>query len=129
MRLSLMELMRGFMEYADSQGKKYFPPFNSHKWHELLYQIRAELGLKHYFLFDVIGNFDWDGRYPKCRNFNEILFGLGSIVCWQCPENYITLRFVQSQNSLVIYYLGLMQEMFEIAVKTPDFFPADPNSP
>lgn len=65
-----MQLIRGFMEYADERGIKSFPALGR-TWHELLYGLKKDCGSCEP-LPKVIGEFDWDGPYPKSRELLDL---------------------------------------------------------
>lgn len=124
MKPTLIELIRGFMEHAYDQGKKSFPGFcGSRPWHMFLYQTGAELGPKFPFLFDIVGNFDWDGPYPKSPRLSEIFPALIFISHVRYDLRLVLDRELKRpENPLAVNYPDLTREMFEIASQIPDFF-------
>lgn len=91
--VSLMELIRGLMEYAIGQGIKSFPPFRDSRWHDLLFSLKASPGSFNLFP-KIIGEFDWDGPCPKNRKLDQVMFGLGyiSLECWRHGDFRIVLN-------------------------------------
>ena len=121
--LSLMEFLRGFMEYASSRGQKSFPPFEDRLWHEFLYLLKSEYE-KQYPQLSCIGAFDWDGTYPKCRGLNVEMFGLRYICYSKTAGGRVLLekKTPTMVNPLFLYYPHIARKAVEIASTFPGFF-------
>ena len=121
--LTLVELLRGFIEFASLQGKKSFPQFNDRLWHEFLYFLKDE-HRKEFPQLACIGKFDWDGPYPKCRNLEEVMFGLHNICYTQFPETRISLirKTTTEVSLLLLHYPDIAVRAVEIASTFPGFF-------
>ena len=76
-RLSILKLLAGFMAYAAMRGKQDFPTFDDTAWHKLLFRIRE---LKETYPCFSFLSFNWNGPYPKCREFLEFNLGF-SLMC------------------------------------------------
>lgn len=63
------------MEYAEKQGVKSFPTFGRPEWHKLLHDLAKNCGSFELFP-EVIGEFDKDGSFPKCKELSNITFSL-----------------------------------------------------
>lgn len=125
--ISPTELIRSFMEFAFQKGKTDFPPlfYGTRTWHEFLYELKK----KHKDKFpelECIGDFDWDGPYPTARVWHEIQTSLCILgVCGSRPGEGRTLlhvEYLRKENSLIKAHLDLLETMFQVAMKTDNFF-------
>lgn len=82
--LTVLALMRGFMEYAVRKGKATFPPFypdSGRLWNVFFYEVTKELGPR-FPVLACIKRFNWDGPYPKLAVMGEMMAGLGLITLY-----------------------------------------------
>jgi len=134
---SLMDFVKGFLEYSLTHKVKSFPPSNSRPWHEFLYALKKKLPKKHYFT-QYIGDFDWDDPFPKNRNLDQVMFGLHYLGYFRLTDG----RFVTNPKAIKLvianmrenaifqdYKKGWHKQLMElsktaytVAAKIPDFF-------
>ncbi len=122
--LSLTKLLLGFMKFANKRGEKNFPPFESRHWHDFLYLIKSFLE-KSYPELHCIGAFDWDGEYPKCRDFSVAMFGLRYKCFSQTPGGRVLLNGdvrCEKENDFESHFPRLIAEMLRLARTIPGFF-------
>ncbi|HEY4521981.1 MAG TPA: hypothetical protein VJH05_02480 [Candidatus Paceibacterota bacterium] len=122
--LSLMELLRGFMECANSLGKTSFPPFEDKLWHIFLFKLKDEHGIDFYPLLECVGPFDWDGDFPKCRDFNVEMFGLRYVCFSKTAGGRVELdqNKIRKENPLLRYCPQIAHCAIKLAEKIPGFF-------
>jgi len=122
-QMGLSDLIRGFMEYAVDNGKKSFPALRSPLWHEFLYRLKKELGGKFPVLL-VIGEFDWDGPYPKSVYLSEIMSLMGGygFVVSRLDDARIVLILKREENSFAGQHPEMIAEALKIASEIPEFF-------
>lgn len=121
---SLMEFLRGFMEFSSLSGQENFPPFNHRLWHEFLYLLKSEYE-EEFPQLKCIGNFDWDGAYPKCRDLHDVMFGLQSICYVIIPagQRIALIKKISTEiNTVLLYHHQIAQKALEIAQTFPGFF-------
>ena len=122
--LSLTELLRGFMEAAHSLGKKNFPPFEDKLWHEFLYELKKKYGDGFFPILECIGPFDWDGSYPKCREFDVQMFSL-RYICFSKfvgGRVYLDTKNIRRENPLLEYYPHVAHSAILVADSLKGFF-------
>lgn len=120
--IDLLDLIRGFMEYAVDNGKQSFPIFHTPVWHEFLFKAKKALENK-FPQLECIGRFDWDGPHPKSTSLNyhiTVLEMLGIVHRFD-GDNRMFLAVKRDKNPLAIDFPDLAKEMLEIALKIPDF--------
>jgi len=125
--MSPTELVRSFMEFAREKGKAGFPPlfYGTRPWHEFLYELKKQH--KNSFPeLECIGDFDWDDPYPTAQVWHQIQTSLCILgACWSIAGASRTLlnpEYIRGKNPL---NPALLETMFQIALKTDNFFEAD----
>lgn len=124
------ELVRSFMEFAREKGKASFPPlcYGTRPWHEFLYELKKQYK-DEFPELECIGNFDWDGPYPTAPIWHEIQTSLCILgVCGSIGGATRTLiypEYLRAENPLQKTHPDLLKIMFEVALKTENFFEAD----
>jgi hypothetical protein len=116
--LTLIELIRSFMEYAASRGAESFPPmlFGS-LWHLFLWKIRELPEIA-----NIIGGFDWDGPHPKNRIFKEFTSHASySYFARSRDDGRLILTHARPANQLIPSCLGVFEKMFAAAKQMPGF--------
>lgn len=122
--LSLVELLRGFMECAHSLGKTSFPPFESPLWHIFLWELKEKHRIELFPNLECIEPFDWDGPEPKCREFDVAMFGLRR-VCFSKTVGgriYLNTEEIRQENPLIKYFSNLAHVAITLAESMPEFF-------
>jgi len=121
--LILMELLRGFMEFASTCGQKSFPPFEHKLWHDFLFLLKSE-HQKQFPQLACIGDFDWVGEYPKCRDYDAKMFRLRYTCYSKIPGGRVFLikKITTEITPLLLYYPEIAQRAVEIASTFPGFF-------
>lgn len=122
--LSLMELLRGFMEYAHSIGQTTFPPFQSKLWHDFLWRLKTKHSDIFFPILECIGRFDWDGPHPKCRDFNTEMFGLRYICFSKTAGGRVLLDqdYIRKDNPFLKYCPHIAHIAVRTAEEIPGFF-------
>ena len=120
---SLQELVRGFMEYAADKGYWKLPAINGRAWQEFLWALKGRRD--RFPALECIGEFDWDGPYPKCRDLQQVFAGLciGHIYSRSHYDERMALNKETKRevNPLELNNEALTKEMLELAKTIPDF--------
>lgn len=119
-KMSLIEVIRSFIEYATNQGEKSFPPmFYGPWWHELLYQVREQIPE----FSEIIGKFDWDAAYPRNRRLKDFASSIGYsfFARTRSCDNRLILTNTRN-NQIQEIPADLIEKLFFIAKQMPDFF-------
>lgn len=121
---SLIDLIRGLMEYATSRGVKSFPHFKNRMWHELLYKLQRHPESCD-LVDEVIGEFEWDGPYPKCSDLPEAMFGIGFLCSVRPEDQRISLNPGIETEPAVSQHPNAKDAIvgaYDLACKIPKFF-------
>ncbi len=109
-----------------------FPIYSDRKWHELLYKLKeanCTAGIE--WIREIIGEFDWNGPYPKCRHLMDCYGPFATTFCLHC----ISGRMIFSIDGRERFYKLLSQQrttigttfdqgtevITDIILKEPDF--------
>lgn len=122
--LSLMEFLRGFMEYAHLSGHKTFPPFQSKLWHQFLWEVKERCAGRFFPILECLGPFDWDGPYPKQIDLNVELFGLRFVCFSKVAGGRIELDIseIRKDNPFSKYCPHIAHSALRLAEEIPGFF-------
>ena len=116
-KLSLQELIRGFMEYAADQGFWKLPEVSSPMWHEFLWKLKNRRD--RFPALECVGGFNWDGPYPKNQNIQQVFVGLcvGHIYGRSHYDGRVVLNKETKRkvNPLELFNQDLAKEMLELA--------------
>ncbi len=109
---SIMDLILAFLAFAREREIKNFPALESQFWHTFLYELKKNYSGQ-FPLLRCVGEFDWNGTFPKCRNFIDAEFGLG----YSCLIITGTNRFMPVPLLRKREISQESPELFEIALK------------
>lgn len=116
-QFSVNELIRGFMEYSTDHGKqKWFPSMREPIWHELVYATRRKteaLGMK--VAFGCMGEFDYEGPFPKVSGWSGILFAIRGICDQRTSDWKIMLLEELPHKEMTALLQEVVKMMFTIA--------------
>lgn len=124
--LSLSKLLLEFMKFTSLRGLDNFPPFQDKLWHYFLYLLKSEFEKKFPEL-KCIGDFNWDGVDPKCKDFDTAMFGIR----YQCLSRTFGGRISlnpeinNTENLLEKHHPELAETMLAFAHQIPEFFSAE----
>lgn len=121
--LSLIELLRGFMEYAYLLGHKSFPPFEDKLWHIFLFELKKKYADGFFPILECIGRFDWNGPYPKCRDLDIEMFGL-RYICFSKTAGgrvFLDTETIRKENLFLKYYPHVAHSSLYVASSLPGF--------
>lgn len=127
-RISAMDLIRRFIEFGMNKGKRSFPPLytGTQPWHELLYDLKRNHMVRFPELA-CIGNFDWDGPFPRASIWRDIQLGCSLALKYDIDLGsgriLPDLKFVSQMNLKIPEIdLELLETMFQVAENTDFFF-------
>ena len=111
------------------EDRRTILPIFGEKWHKLLYQTREALAGKYPFISEMIGEFDWDGRYPTSRKLNKNIPALLYLLSHRHDFRMLVIdgRIVRSyffSRSLAHLFLqlrGVISEMNNLAIQLKFF--------
>jgi hypothetical protein len=123
--VTLIDLIKAFVQHCTDQGKDGFPSFLHYPepWHRFLYELAESKA--HFPLVECIGEFDWDGRYPTCRNWREVQSSFcitEFCISYGVDRSHFNEETRRPINQLAIDHPELFALMLRTGESIPQFF-------
>ena len=123
---TLTQLVKAFVQYCVDHKKESFPSFLHFckPWHVWLYEIRESQAWFPFFE-SIIGEFDWDGEYPTCRNWHEVQSSFcitEFCISYGIDRSHFNEDLRQPVNQLALNNPELFAHMLTAAESVPEFF-------
>ena len=119
--LTIVDLIRAFMEYAEEQGQSSFPALDTRLWHTLFYAL--QLTFSHDIaIFKDMGAFTGNSGYSKNKKLSEAMKEVAHICTSRFDTARITLAVPLPQNHVRTNFPGLIEAMYASAKEMEGFF-------
>lgn len=125
---SFTEFILCFLRYATEQGVNSLPMMSARSWHELIWDIKGLFLRDNEDVARTLGEFDWNGAYPKSRELSDfqcrLFIYLGSAVNYDLCNHRITLVMCYEKRLELSEFplLGeVVMEAYKLAENIPGF--------